>query len=84
MNSRTVRLRDEHQGDDTRSLWAYRDEDGQLNTADVPRVASLLGGEPGTDVLDPLERDWTGSQSYEVEARLRHSDIPVQLHTWGG
>ena len=52
--------------------------------ADVPHVVALLGGEPGDDVLDLLERDWTDQRSYELEARLRDSAIPVALRTWSG
>jgi hypothetical protein len=52
--------------------------------ADAPRVVALLGGQPGDDVLDLLERDFTGARSYDLEARLRASDIPIELFTWSG
>lgn len=52
--------------------------------ADVPSVVALLGGRPGDDVLELLERDWTGDRSYDFERLLRESDIPVKLFTWGG
>ncbi len=55
-----------------------------IAAADVPRVVELLGGEPGEDVLDVLERDFTGQRSYELERRLRDGDVPVELHTWSG
>ena len=45
-------------------------------------MVALLGGQPGDDVLDLLERDYTGAGSYELENRLRESDIPVKLHVW--
>jgi hypothetical protein len=48
-----------------------------IAAADVPRVVELLGGGPGEDVLDVLERDFTGNRSYELEARLRDSDIVI-------
>jgi len=51
---------------------------------DVPRVVALLDGQPGDDVLDVLERDWTGAESYELERRLRESDIHVELFVWSG
>lgn len=51
---------------------------------DLPRFVELLGGNPGEDVLDLLEAHWTGTQSYELERRIRESDIPVHLHTWSG
>jgi hypothetical protein len=52
--------------------------------ADVARLVALLDGAPGTDVLDLLERDWTGARSYELERRLRQGDIPVQRSVWSG
>ena len=52
--------------------------------SDVPRLVALLGGQPGDDVLVLLERDWTGSRSYDFERLLRESGIPVNLFTWGG
>jgi hypothetical protein len=48
-----------------------------IAAADVPRVVELLGGRPGDDVLDVLERGFTGDRSYELEARLRESDIVI-------
>jgi hypothetical protein len=55
-----------------------------IAAGDVPRVIALLSGEPGTDVLDLLEQHWTGTQSYELERRLRESDIPRNISTWSG
>lgn len=49
---------------------------------DVPRVVACLGGAPGTDVLDLLERSYTGSASYELERLLRESDIPYERTVW--
>ena len=54
-----------------------------IAAGDVDRL-SLLGGQPGDDVLVLLERDWTGRQSYEFERLLRESGIPVNLFTWSG
>ena len=48
-----------------------------IAAADVRRVIALLGGGPGDDILDLLERDFTGAGSYDLEARLSSSDIPV-------
>ena len=104
---RTVMLRSETSGPDSRYLWAYLDEAGRLHidgqdlgpatapvspdgeyvwfktiaAADVPRVVALLGGRTGEDVLDVLERDFTGPGSYELERRLRQSTIPVEFHS---
>jgi hypothetical protein len=107
---RTVTLRDEREGADTRWLGASVDAGGALHidghdlgpgtamvssdgeyewfktvaAADVPRLVTALGGQAGDDVLDLLEREWTGPRSYEFERLLRESDIPVSLFTWGG
>ena len=53
-----------------------------IAAADVPRVVALLGGAPGDDVLDLLERGFTGTGAYELEAHLRASDIPTTLSVW--
>ncbi len=55
-----------------------------IAAADVPQVVAVLGGQPGDDVLDVLERDFTGPKSYDFEARLRSSGIARNLHTWSG
>ena len=45
----------------------------------VGDVLELLGAAPGEDVLDVLERDWSGlDRSAAFEKRLRESDIPVE------
>ncbi|MDQ3153307.1 MAG: hypothetical protein M3R63_16885 [Actinomycetota bacterium] len=55
-----------------------------IAAADVARVGELLGGRIGEDILELLQRDWTGERSYELEARLRDGDIPIEIHTWSG
>jgi hypothetical protein len=54
-----------------------------VGAGDIDRLVALLGGRPGDDVLELLERDWTGSRSYDFERVLRESGIPVKLFTWG-
>lgn len=107
---RTVQLRSEKSGADSRYLWAYLDEDGALHidgqdlgpatamvssdgeyewfhtirAAHVGQLVALFGGEPGDDVLDLLERHYTGLSSYDLEAILRNSDIPVERFVYGG
>lgn len=51
-------------------------------TGDVPQVVALLDGQPGEDVLDVLTR-WVG-KTYELEKRIRESDIPSDMWTWSG
>jgi hypothetical protein len=55
-----------------------------IAAAHVPRLVELLGGEFGADVLDLLERDWTGLRSYELERLLREGNMPVVRSVWGG
>lgn len=53
-----------------------------IHFADVPRLVVLLGGALGEDILDVLERDYTGAGSYELEKKLRESDIHVKINVW--
>jgi hypothetical protein len=46
---------------------------------DVSRLLELLGGSASDDVLDLLETNFSGRRSYELERRLRESDIEVSL-----
>jgi hypothetical protein len=48
----------------------------------LPRLVELLGGEPGSDVLDLLAERYSGSDSYELERLLRGSDIPIERHVY--
>jgi hypothetical protein len=46
----------------------------------VPAVRELLGIGPDEDLLDALEREWTGPErSSELQRRLRESDVDVKL-----
>jgi hypothetical protein len=55
-----------------------------IAAVDVERVVMLLDGQAGENVLDLLARDWTGDRSYELERRLRASDIPIDFSSWSG
>ena len=48
----------------------------------LPTLIGLLGGSPGEDVLDLLERAWTGPRSYGFERVLRESGIPFDRHVF--
>jgi hypothetical protein len=50
-----------------------------IKAEDVPRLVTLLGGNADDDVLDLLEARCTGKGSYELEKRLRDSDIKVEF-----
>ena len=100
-----VILRNERRGADTRHLWAYLDDEGNLHidgqdlgpaTApvsddgeyewfrtisrdDVPKLMGLLGESGDADLLDVLQRKWSGAHSYDLEKVLRESGIKVEL-----
>lgn len=51
---------------------------------DIPRLIELLGGKPEDDILDLLQRSWTGDRSYDLEEILREGPIEVRLGVWSG
>ena len=63
--------------DDGEYEWNYT-----YDAAVVPAVVAALGGAPGDDVLDLLQRHWTGARSYELEKRLRESKLPHGFWRW--
>lgn len=52
--------------------------------ADIPRLLKLLGGRPGTNILNLLKRKWTGERSHELEKILEESDLPVDFCDYSG
>jgi hypothetical protein len=44
----------------------------------VSQLVELLGGDAGADILDLLEKHYTGAGSYELERILRDDDVPVE------
>ena len=107
---RTVSLRAERDGPDSRFLDAYLDGDGNLHidgqdlgpktapvssdgeyewfevigAAHLPALRRLLGANPDEDILDVLERSWSGERAADLERLLRDSGIPIELSTWSG
>jgi fermentation-respiration switch protein FrsA (DUF1100 family) len=51
---------------------------------DLPALLDLLDAPTGSDVLDFLGATWTGASSYDLEERIRLSDLRVNLSTWAG
>src|SRR3954451_19199396 len=49
-----------------------------IRPAHLPRLVALLGGEPGTDLLDLLAERSTGDGAAELERILREVGIPVE------
>jgi hypothetical protein len=52
--------------------------------ADLPRLVALLGGDPGEDILDLLQRRYRGPAANEFTLALYNSDISVERVTWSG
>ncbi len=42
---------------------------------DVPALVIALGGQPGDDVMDLLEQNWSGDNSYRLGAAIRSSGV---------
>jgi len=59
--------------DDGEYEWFQR-----IPSRDVPRLVAMLGGRSGDNVLDVLERHWTGDRAGELERLLRESDLEIE------
>ncbi len=55
-----------------------------ISGADIPHLLALLGAPSDANVLDVLERDWSGTKAGDLEALIREGDIQVQLSVWTG
>ncbi len=55
-----------------------------IKKSELPKLIGLLGGKPEDDILDVLEKNWTGQRAAELEALLRESDIEVDRFVWSG
>lgn len=110
--ARTVRLREEHNGSDWRTLRACLRENGTLviqgqdlgpatapissdgeyewtytfDPDSIPALCAALGGTEDDDILDLLERRFTGAGSYDLEQIMRdtRTAIPRGFWSWGG
>jgi hypothetical protein len=77
-------------GQDLGPLTAVVSGDGEyewfrtIRAEELPLLRVILGCDPGADVLEVLEARYAGSESYELERLIRVSEIPSELHTWGG
>lgn len=50
----------------------------------VPHLLRVLGAPPDAEVLDVLEKQWSGSKAGELETVIRESDIKVDVFAWSG
>jgi hypothetical protein len=55
-----------------------------IAAVDLPALLDLLGAPTGSDVMDVLGAKWTDAASYDLEERIRRSDLRVNLSTWAG
>lgn len=49
---------------------------------DVPDLVIALGGQPGSDILDVLERRYSGDGSYDLDKDLRASGVEYTFYCW--
>jgi hypothetical protein len=56
--------------------------DTTVRSTDVPALVELLGGSPGQDVLDIIERDWVQLEGAGIERLIRESGIKYQTQVW--
>ena len=53
-----------------------------LAAEDVPRAVEVLGGDPGTNIIDLLAEHWTGDKATTIEARLENAGITLKRSFW--
>jgi hypothetical protein len=51
---------------------------------DLPSLGRLLSAPPDADILDVLERSWSGSMAGRLEERIRESGSRAKLWVRGG
>ncbi|SNR31230.1 hypothetical protein [Blastococcus mobilis] len=53
-------------------------------TAHIPALLRALDAPADADILDELAARWTGPASYDLERRIRSTDIPVRFWSRSG
>jgi len=53
-----------------------------IKAADLPRLLEALGARRDAPVMEVLAAEFVGPRSYELERRLRTSDIPIERYVW--
>jgi hypothetical protein len=72
------------EGQDLGPATVFVSSDGEYEWATtvpaefIPALLALLDAPRDSSILDILGRHWAGPRSYELERRLRESDIPVR------
>jgi hypothetical protein len=76
------------EGHDLGPVAEFISEDGEyeysylIKAADLPAVVAVIGGQPGSDALELLQRRWSGSAAYELGAALRDGGIDYTFWSW--
>jgi hypothetical protein len=53
-----------------------------IKASDLPAAVAILGGEPGSDVLELLQQSWSGPAAYELGGALRDGGIDYSFWSW--
>jgi hypothetical protein len=53
-----------------------------VKAVDLPAAVAVLGGQPGTDVLDLLRQRWSGPAAYQLGTALRDGGIDYSFWSW--
>jgi hypothetical protein len=56
----------------------------KIGAHDLPTLLTLLGAPPDANVLDVLEREWSGERAGDLETLIRKSGIKVETSVWSG
>ena len=88
----TARLDDDRtlhiEGRDLGPVTKFVSPDGEyeysyrIEATDLPATVAVLGGEPGTDVLDLLRQRWCGLAAYDIGAALRDGGVRFRFWRW--
>jgi len=76
------------EGQDLGPATAIVSSDGEyewtriIAAKDISHLLQLLDASRDADVLQILAEHWTGKNSYELERRIRDSDLPSNLSGW--
>ena len=56
----------------------------KISAHDLPKLLTLLGAPPDADVLDVLDRQWSGDRAGDLETLIRNSGFKVETSVWSG
>jgi hypothetical protein len=76
------------EGHDLGPVAEFISEDGEyeycylIDASDLPAAVAVLGGEPGTDVLELLRQRCSGSAAYELGPAIRRGGINYRFWSW--